>query len=183
VPFDALTRPLPGLTSLAALVFAIGGHRLPAHRAATGQTSCATAAHRQFDFWVGEWDVIEAGGQRAGTNRIEKVLDGCALHETWTSAGPVRGNSYSAWDAGDNRWHQSWVDNAGTVLRISGGIVNGEMVMEGDRRLPDGTPVTDRITWTPDADGTVRQLWQASRDRGMRWTVVFDGTYRRRPRD
>jgi hypothetical protein len=144
--------------------------------------ACTNAAHRQFDFWVGDWDVYDARGQRAGVNRIEKTLNGCALHETWTSAGPSRGNSYSAWDAGDNRWHQTWVDNEGTVLRISGGIVNGEMVMEGDRHLADGTPVSERITWTPRADGTLRQLWQTSRDRGMRWTVVFDGTYRRRLR-
>jgi hypothetical protein len=144
--------------------------------------ACTNAAHRQFDFWVGEWDVYDARGQRAGANRIEKTLNGCALHETWTSAGPSRGYSYSAWDAGDNRWHQTWVDNEGTVLRIAGGIVNGEMVMEGERRLADGTPVSERITWTPRADGTLRQLWQTSRDRGMRWTVAFDGTYRRRPR-
>jgi hypothetical protein len=144
--------------------------------------ACTSAAHRQFDFWMGDWDVYDARGQRAGANRIEKTLSGCALHETWTSAGPSRGNSYSAWDGGDNRWHQTWVDNEGTVLRISGGIVNCEMVMEGDRRLADGTTVSERITWTPNADGTVRQLWQTSRDRGMRWTVVFDGTYRRRGR-
>ena len=145
--------------------------------------SCTQSAYRQFDFWVGEWDVVDTRGQPAGVNRIEKTLNGCALYETWTIAGTARGNSYSAWDAGDNRWHQTWVDNSGTVLRLSGGIVNGEMVMEGERSLMDGTSVTERITWTPNADGTVRQLWQSSRNRGMRWTVTFDGTYRRRQED
>src|SRR4051812_1628318 len=33
---------------------------------------------RQFDFWIGQWDV-EMGGQKAGANRIDKSLDGCLL--------------------------------------------------------------------------------------------------------
>ena len=143
---------------------------------------CSALEHRQFDFWIGEWEVTLATGQRAGTNRIERILGGCALQESWTDASPSQGHSLNAWDPGDNKWHQTWVDNAGTILHLSGGIVNGEMVMEGQRRLPDGTEVTDRITWTPNADGTLRQVWQSSRDRGMRWTTVFDGVYRRQIR-
>jgi hypothetical protein len=53
------------------------------------------------------------------------------------------------------------------------------MVMEGERRLPDGTRQLEKITWTPNKDGTLRQVWLSSRDQGMRWTTVFDGTYRR----
>ena len=59
-------------------------------------------------------------------------------------------------------------------------MINGEMVMEGERHLADGTRQLERITWTPNADGTIRQLWQSSRDQGMRWTVVFDALYRKR---
>lgn len=151
-----------------------------AHVAPAQQPSpCASPQHRQFDFWIGEWEVTRAG-QRAGTNRVERILGGCALYESWTGAGPSRGHSLNAWDPGDNKWHQTWMDNEGTVLMIAGGIVNGEMVMEGERRLADGTRQLERITWTPDADGRVRQHWQASRDQGMRWTTVFDGTYQRK---
>jgi len=143
-------------------------------------SSCSAPQHRQFDFWLGQWEVTGAQGQRVGSNRIERVLDGCALYESWTGAGPSRGHSLSAWDSGDNRWHQTWIDNSGAVLLLAGGIINGEMVMEGERRLPDGTQTLERITWTPNADGTVRQRWQSSRDQGMRWTTTFDGVYRKR---
>lgn len=119
-------------------------------------------------------------GQRLGTNRIERTVGGCALAESWEGTSGSHGRSLSAWDPGDSKWHQTWVDNEGTVLVIAGGIVNGEMVMEGERRLADGTRQLERISWTPDADGTIRQFWQSSRDGGMRWTVVFDGTYRRK---
>jgi len=140
---------------------------------------CSAPEHRQFDFWIGDWEVTGARGQQAGTNRIERVLGGCVLYESWTSAGASRGHSFNIWDPGDNKWHQTWVDNSGTFLRIAGGIINGEMVMEGERRLPDGTRQLEKITWTPNKDGTVRQVWLSSRDQGMRWTTVFDGTYRR----
>ena len=41
--------------------------------------------------------------------------------------------------------------------------------------------VAHRITWTPGADGSVRQLWESSADGGTTWSVVFDGRYVRAP--
>ena len=140
---------------------------------------CSARQYRQFDFLIGEWEVSDTRGQRLGANRIERILDGCVLYESWTGASGSRGHSFNTWDPSDNKWHQSWFDNEGTILNISGGMINGEMVMEGDRRLADGTRQLERITWTPDVDGTIRQLWQSSRDQGMRWTVVFEGIYRK----
>jgi hypothetical protein len=151
---------------------ASGGAQAQAARA-----TCDVAEYRQFDFWIGTWTVRTANGTVAGTNRIEPILGGCALLESWTANGPSRGRSLNSYDRGSGTWHQAWVDNAGTVLLLSGGLVNGEMVLEGERTLRDGTVQLERITWTPNSDGTVRQLWQASLSRGMRWTVVFDGTY------
>lgn len=142
--------------------------------------ACAAPQHRQFDFWIGTWEVTGADGRRAGRNRIERILGGCALNESWEGASGARGHSLNAWDPGDNKWHQTWMDNEGTVLMVSGGLVNGEMVLEGERRLADGSQTLERITWTPGADGSVRQIWQSSRDRGMRWTTVFEGVYRER---
>lgn len=166
-------------TAVSGCLAALGILLLAGAAPAQNQSPCAAPAHRQFDFWVGEWTVTGANGQRAGTNRIERILGGCVLYESWTGSGPSRGHSFNLYDPGDAKWHQTWVDNSGTFLQLSGGLVNGEMVLEGQRRLPDGTETTERITWTPDADGSVRQHWQSSRDRGMRWTTVFDGRYRK----
>jgi hypothetical protein len=143
-------------------------------------TACRAREHRQFDFWIGEWDVTNSRGQRIGASLVERVPGGCALSETWTGANGLRGQGISAWDSTANTWHHSWTDNEGTTLNLSGGIVNGAMVMEGERRLPDGTTTLERITWTPNADGSIRQLWETSRDRGMRRTNVFDAVYRKR---
>ena len=142
--------------------------------------TCTTPQHRQFDFWIGEWNVTDAGGQQLGTSRVERLPNGCAISESWEGANGTRGQSTNAWDAGDNQWHQTWRDHDGTVLVLAGGIVNGEMVMEGERHMPDGTQTLERITWTPNNDGTVRQVWLSSPNRGMRWTSVFDVVYRKR---
>jgi hypothetical protein len=37
--------------------------------------------------------------------------------------------------------------------------------------------VRQRVTWTPRADGSVRQHWESSRD-GASWHTDFDGIYR-----
>jgi hypothetical protein len=67
------------------------------------------------------------------------------------------------------------------VLELAGGLIDGRMVLASEpRKLRDGRSVTNRITWTPNADGTVRQHWEQSFDAGQTWTTAFDGLYRRK---
>jgi hypothetical protein len=141
--------------------------------------ACAAPEHRQFDFWIGEWEVTTPDGAPAGRNRIERILGGCALRESWTGAKGGSGNSYNAYDRQNGKWHQTWVDNGGLVLRLDGAFAGGKMVLSGETRDSSGTPVENRITWQETAPGAVRQLWETSRD-GRTWSVVFDGRYRKR---
>jgi hypothetical protein len=55
------------------------------------------------------------------------------------------------------------------------------MVLAGDAFDADapGHTARQRVTWTPQPDGRVRQLWESSSDGGRTWTVVFDGLYAR----
>jgi hypothetical protein len=144
--------------------------------------SCTTAQHRQFDFWVGRWEVT-TGKQAAGRNQIDLIHSGCALAEHWTSAaGNFSGSSLNTYDQATERWHQTWVDTSGTLLELNGGLEGNRMIMSGARPGPDGTMVTHRITWTPNEDGSVRQVWETSAD-GSDWTAVFDGLYVRETED
>ena len=45
---------------------------LAAMVATSALRSCGTAPHRQFDFWLGEWEVRAPDGKLAGVNRIER---------------------------------------------------------------------------------------------------------------
>jgi hypothetical protein len=138
---------------------------------------CQEPERRQFDFWVGQWEVRNPAGQVAGHNRIEAILGGCALQESWTGAqGGFSGYSYNSWNPMTKGWHQTWVDVSGTLLLLDGGLVDGKMVMRGESAGPSGKAVNE-ITWEPLPGGKVRQVWRVSNDAGKTWTVAFDGTY------
>ena len=140
---------------------------------------CESSEHRQFDFWVGHWDVFGPAGRKVGENRIEVIADGCALLEQWTGNGGVTGRSLNIYDTIDRRWHQTWVDNSGTLLMLAGQFIDRSMVMSMTGPSPTDPKTTQlqRITWTPVSDGSVRQLWELSSDAGKTWTVLFDGRY------
>jgi len=140
--------------------------------------ACVDPAYRQFDFWLGQWEVRKPDGSLAGSNRIEKEYDGCVLHERYATPGGYRGESLNTYDPARQVWHQTWVDNSGLLLLLEGHLVDGRMVLEGAGRGPDGAAVRHRITWTPNPDGSVRQFWEST-DAGGAWTVAFDGLYQR----
>ena len=143
------------------------------------RTDCSAPEHRQFDFWMGSWDVT-VQGKPAGTNRIESDLKGCVLVEHWTAARGGRGTSLNFYDRDTRRWHQTWMDDQGNALRLTGALRDGRMVLESTpQRQADGTTVVQRITWSREADGSVRQMWEQSADTKT-WTTLFDGRYARR---
>lgn len=166
------------LLAVAALAFACP--LLPLGATAAPPKGCTSPQDRQFDFWAGNWTVTDnATGKPAGTNDITREYGGCVLQEHWRGSGGDQGSSFNHYDKARKLWHQTWVDNSGGILYLDGGVKNGAMVLAGTRRGRNGKPVTDRITFTPRPDGSVRQWWQASRDGGATWTTVFDGIYRR----
>jgi hypothetical protein len=142
--------------------------------------ACKAPEHHQFDFWIGQWDVTLPNGKRAGVNKIELILGGCALRETWAGAGGSDGTSYNAWDATRRRWHQTWVDNQGSLLTLEGAFADGKMILEGETVDTAGRKQRQRITWEQTSPGHVRQLWESSSDGGATWTVAFDGRYAKR---
>ncbi len=142
--------------------------------------ACAGAEHHQFDFWIGTWDVTLPDGKRAGANRIEPILNGCVLRESWDGAGGGHGTSYNAYDGPRGLWHQTWVDDGGSVLVLEGKFAGGKMVLEGRNSDPAGRPLRQRITWQETAPGRVRQHWETSKDDGATWTTAFDGRYVKR---
>jgi hypothetical protein len=140
---------------------------------------CASADHRAFDFWIGDWNVHAPNGKLAGTNSITREYGGCVIHEHYDTGKGYSGESLNIYDASRKAWHQSWVDTTGLLLTLEGGIRDGKMVLEGATTGADGKTTKQRITWTPNADGSVRQLWETADGKGG-WSVAFDGKYTRK---
>jgi len=148
-------------------------------------TACSSEKHRQFDFWLGEWNVT-SNGEPAGTNDVKLIQNGCALQENWQGAGEggLSGTSFNIYDQANDKWHQTWVDSSGTLLELDGALVNGIIVVSGERPARDGSGLAlHRIGWTRNEDGSVRQYWEASGDDGHTWSVLFDGLYVRQGKD
>src|SRR5262245_6955298 len=139
----------------------------------------ANPEYRQFDFWIGEWDV-QAGGKHAGTNSVQLILGDCVFFENWKGAGGMTGKSFNLFNAAKGKWQQTWVDSSGNALELYGEYIDGAMRIVGAKRAPNGGKIIDKLTFVPLEGGRVRQLWESSKDDGRTWDVVFNGLYTRR---
>ncbi len=139
---------------------------------------CNTPEFRQFDFWVGDWDVESAAAPgTVSRNLITRIYDGCTVREEYTT--PLRLCRHEpqflrraaqglAPDLDRQPGRRRCTSRAACRAR--------DMVL---RRLSDPINV-QRITWTPLDDGRVRQHWESTTDGGKSWTTAFDGIYTRR---
>jgi hypothetical protein len=153
---------------------------LPAHD--VKPTYCAAPEYRQFDFWVGDWDAFDYGGEAAVAHvRIDRILDGCVLLENYEGSNGTRGQSFSIYDAARGVWHQSWVTNRGQVLVIEGKFQAGEMVLAGADATAEGRQRQVRGTWRS-VSGGVREVAVTSTDGGKTWTPWFDLLFRPHPK-
>ena len=141
-------------------------------------TACSASPYRQFDFWLGDWEVTNAQGTVVGTNTIRKILNGCVLHEHWRGAAGGSGQSHNIYTLETGKWHQTWVDDKGQLLLLDGGLDDqGRMVLRGETVSEEGANVIDEITWERAEGDRVRQVWRKSTDGGTNWQVVFNGLY------
>jgi tetratricopeptide (TPR) repeat protein len=146
---------------------------------------CAyTAENRQFDFWLGTWDVSTTQGSiPAGTSKIELILEGCVVLENWKSLNsPYSGKSYNVYDQALKRWEQYWVDNVGGNIFFHGELLKDGVMDYWTDDIPQSTgPSVKRhlqfIAMGPDK---VRQLSRGSTDGGVTWNVEYDFLYVRK---
>lgn len=144
------------------------------------QRPCSAAPeYRQFDYWLGEWDV-ESGGQKIARSSIQLILEDCAVFENYQTIGRVyAGKSFSMWDAAHKRWEQRYVDTTGAFHEWTGG-------MEGDRMVftwtyeSSGVKTMNRMSYLKEGPDKVRQRIEVSTDAGKSWSVGYDGLYVRR---
>lgn len=168
-PVDAAPTPLPAAAIVAA---------------------CASPEHRQFDFWIGDWDLTVRARQSAdgpwdearATQHVEAILGGCAISETFTAAGPGQpwaGRSYSMWQPTTGQWRQTWVDDSGSYLAFTGGLDGGVMTLVGEAREQRGKRVLMRMVFLDVTATSLRWEWQRQLDDGP-WEPQMIILYRRR---
>ncbi|MES2176665.1 MAG: tetratricopeptide repeat protein [Gemmatimonadota bacterium] len=140
---------------------------------------------REFDFWVGDWDVRPTGAPAVGPasrNRITLEESSCVVMEHWEGLGGSTGQSFNLFDRSMGKWRQTWVDNTAGQHEYAGSLVDGNMVMEGTTPAASGQlgRVPTRLTLFHISKDSVRQLFQTSPDSGRTWTPTTDLMYVRR---
>jgi hypothetical protein len=138
------------------------------------------ARFREFDFWLGDWDVHDATGTLAGQNSIRAEQQGCVITEHWTDAVGGVGMSINYFDKTTGKWTQVWMAEGGSQIIISGELTDEGMHLTGTLHgFGSGTTLPFRGLWTALPDGRVRQYFEQSNDDGSTWTTWFEGFYTR----
>ena len=155
----------------------------PAVSLATAQAArCPDPEFRQFDFWMGDWDTFESDHsipESIARARVTPIAAGCAIHELYEQTDGLIGDSILSYDPVRKVWQQTWVDNRGSLIVISGAFKDGAVSMEGEMRLQNGKLFLQRISWKAEGDG-VREFSMRSKDGGKTWEPFFDVLFKKR---
>lgn len=147
---------------------------------------CVSPESRQFDFWVGEWDVSPSGSTSAVTVAESSIIladQGCVIIEHWRPFGGGHGHSINMYDAGDQKWHQTWADSNGQRTEFAG-AVDAEGVLRFDvlgPPQPGQARGHRRMNFQRIDENTVRQWGDFTPEAGGEMVVEWDFTYHRRP--
>ena len=161
------------LVTLALLIIAF------ASTAAPPRYNCnEVTEHRQFDFWLGDWEVVDRNGILAGRNTISRNEHGCLFVEHWRGTSGPEGQSINFFDPETGQWRQIWISGTNRI-DIAGGWNDGTMTMVGSIYYSsNGAKVPFRGRWTPMEDGRVRQFFE-QQNRAGEWRPWFEGFYQR----
>ena len=143
---------------------------------------CTALENRQFDFWLGEWDVSPTGQTVVlAESTISLRAQGCVLVEDWRPLAGAHGYSVNMYDSTDQKWHQEYGDASGRRTPYAGTFEDGVMRLENlGAPAPNAPPgARNRMNFQQIDPNTVRQ-WGETFSNGE-WTVGWDLTYRRRP--
>ena len=143
------------------------------------------ARYREFDFWIGDWDVRTTGQPPVGPaarNSVTLDDNGCVLTEHWIAPSGSEGQSFNMFDRSFGTWRQTWVSNTGAQHDYRGALTNGNMVYTGELPPPPGQSVRvpTRLTFFHISQDSVRQFSEVSRDSGRTWVTNYDFMYVRR---
>jgi hypothetical protein len=141
---------------------------------------CSSPEARQFDFWVGQWDLSWGEDGRA-TNHVQAIMDGCVILERFdgTPAIPLRGMSLSSYNTNHGKWQQTWVDNNGNYFDFAGEFQHGKMILARDA-VVEGKPIKQRMVWYNIAKDELDWNFERSDDGGQSWQILWQIHYRRK---
>lgn len=103
--------------------------------------------YRQFDFWIGEWNVFDQANNQVGTSSVQLILKDCVIFENWTGGMGSQGKSFNKYNPELKQWEQYWVDEGPARQFFTGHFADKAMHFVSDPFTPDGKPLKRRLTF------------------------------------
>jgi len=143
--------------------------------------------YRQFDFWIGEWDVNlrrinqenEWNDWKNSIVRIQPILNGKAILELWedqydgTPENVIIGYSLRYFYPETGKWHL-WLNwpgpNRSGSQPLEGQFRHGRGEFFRERPTSDSTTILSRFTFSDISDSTLRWDDAFSQDGGKTWS-------------
>ena len=155
-----------------------------AQRGSDSSKPCGEGQRRQFDFWLGSWDVSwptsPHGPAGSGRANVQKIFGNCVVQENFSADPlPLRAMTLSSYIPEAGQWNQVWVDNEGHYRDLVGESKNGEIVLSGPAEV-NGKKIMRRVMWKNIKPMEVDVSWEESGDEGRTWQVIWPMHYTRR---
>lgn len=138
-----------------------------------------------FDFWIGEWKGTwknPDGSESHATNSVTRYLGGKVIKEHFVILdGRTKGfigESYSVFEKRSREWKQTWVDNGGGYIDLTGDL-------DGDTRIfkrsfqNNGKTMMARMRFYDIKPDSFMWDWESSADEGKTWTLNWRIHYTR----
>lgn len=140
---------------------------------------CRAPEARQFDFWLGEWD-LTWGEDGRGHNSVRTRWDGCVIEENFDGAPSMdfKGMSVSTYHPQTKQWQQTWVDSQGGYIHLTGGFADGRMTLVNQPLTSDGSVLFRMVFYNIQPD-SFDWDWDRSEDGGTTWETRWRIHYRR----
>ena len=141
---------------------------------------CSDPRCRQFDFWIGEWE-LTWGEDARGSNTIRAEYGGCVIQEKFDGKPGMdfTGMSVSTWDRRDEKWKQAWVDDQGNYFDLAGEFKDGEMVLLHEQPQGGGQ-IWNRMRFNNIQADSFDWHWERSEDGGKTWKPSWQIHYQRK---
>ncbi len=144
---------------------------------------CTMPEAKQFDFWVGEWDLEWDGANNTkvkGFNTIQKILGGCVIQENFKDpSAAFLGISVSMYNPRMNKWQQTWVDNQGSYLDFTGEFKDGKMTLQREFTVKN-KKISQRMIFYNITEKQFDWNWEHSGDDGKTWSLDWKIHYTRK---
>jgi hypothetical protein len=180
------------LGAAAAVALALTSFNVSTAGAATEATqpvpaagACDTPQHHQFDFWVGDWQVFDAGTNKlVALDRVEKHSEGCIVQQNLSFVTDLYrrpGAKYRLSGISVNRfdgdaWLELWADNQWGAIALRGSPdENGSMVLKSI--IPSRNRDL-KLVWEKAPGGSVRVLQYVAPAGSGKWEKYGDLIYR-----